>query len=51
MITLTDTQKQFALQMFQDDPNIINITKKLIGKPSLRIFNALNPRLVILGKK
>ena len=29
MITLTDTQKEFALQMFQDDPNIINITKKV----------------------
>ena len=29
MITLTDAQKEFALQMFQDDPNIINITKKV----------------------
>lgn len=35
MITLTDTQKQFALQMFQDDPNIINITKKVFEDESL----------------
>ena len=28
-----------------------NITKKLIGKPSFNIFNALKPRFVILGKK
>jgi len=35
MITLTDAQKEFALQMFQDDPNIINITKKVFEDESL----------------
>tara|TARA_X000001382_G_scaffold80974_2_gene57054 strand:+ start:4749 stop:5783 length:1035 start_codon:yes stop_codon:yes gene_type:complete len=32
---LTDDQKEFALEMFQDDPNIINITKKVFKDDSL----------------
>ncbi len=32
---LTDNQKEFALEMFQDDPNIINITKKVFEDDSL----------------
>ena len=35
MIILTDQQKDFALEMFQDDPNIINITKKVFEDDSL----------------
>jgi len=32
---LTEDQKEFALEMFQDDPNIINITKKVFEDDSL----------------
>lgn len=35
MITLTSEQKEFAMEMFQDDPNIINITKKVFEDESL----------------
>lgn len=35
MITLTSEQKEFAMEMFQDDPNIINITKKVFEDDSL----------------
>ena len=35
MIALTDQQKDFTLEMFQDDPNIINITKKVFEDDSL----------------
>lgn len=35
MINLTDEQKEFALDMFNDDPNIINITKKVFKDDSL----------------
>ena len=35
MIILTDEQKEFALEMFQDDPNIINITKKVFEDETL----------------
>ena len=35
MITLTSEQKEFAMEMFQDDPNIINITKKVFKDEAL----------------
>ena len=35
MINLTDEQKEFALNMFNDDPNIINITKEVFKDDSL----------------
>ncbi len=35
MIILTDEQKEFAMEMFNDDPNIINITKKVFKDDSL----------------
>jgi hypothetical protein len=35
MIQLTDHQKEFILNMFEDDPNIINITKKVFDNEEL----------------
>ena len=35
MITLTKEQEEFAMEMFQDDPNIINITKRVFEDESL----------------
>jgi hypothetical protein len=35
MIQLTDDQKEFILNMFEDDPNIINITKKVFNDDEL----------------
>ena len=34
-MNLTDKQKELALDMFNDDPNIINITKKVFEDESL----------------
>ena len=48
-----DNQAMRQLLKAAFDPKIIiiNIIKKLTGKPSFNIFNALNPKFVILGKK
>lgn len=35
MIQLTDHQKEFILNIFKDDPNIINITREVFGDDSL----------------